>query len=263
MAVLGALILTFVVGEIWWFFLREEPSIVTTQELLPPPQELQPLLPPEEMVAVEPEGSTASVNLLNYDRVETLGPTDLAASVGGIVANGELVKIKIIDELTAETIIPTLDDIIGVLKIKIPAAVVQNLTEEFEIFGFGGNAFDQNECARAKNTSPNCWGPRLGLAVKATDSASLAAALRSWEKTMTADLKPLVLAKTGTAATSVFQTGTYKNATIRYKNLPLNTITVEYALVDGTLIIATSKSAILKAIDGLDAPEESILYEGE
>ena len=265
MAVLGTVILTFIIGEIWWFFLREEPSAVTTQELLPPPQELQPLLPPEEIAPVMELSELAAADLLSYDRVQTLALADLTALSGDVIASGELVKIKIADEFVTETTALPLDNIIESLKIKITAAVAQNLAEELEIFVFGGNTFDQNECARAKNTSPNCWGPRLGLVMKVADPVKISAALRAWEKTMSADLKPLVLAKTGLAATPTFQTGLYQSQTIRYKNLPINTITVEYALIDNVLIITTSKSAMLKAIDVLKISdsEESILYEGE
>ena len=92
---------------------------------------------------------------------------------------------------------------------------------------------------------------RLGMAIKVLDSTKISAPLKAWEKTMVTDLKPLVLSKVGVAASPTFQTGTYQNQTIHYKNLPINTITVEYTLIDDVLIITTSKSAILKAIDSV------------
>lgn len=256
MAVLGALILTFVIGEIWWFFLRQEPSAPTAQELLPPPPELQPLLPPavETPLATEPEKPSG---LLNYDRIQTLDPSSLTSLSGDIISPDELVKIAIAASDPATTLPTTLADVTSALKIKIPAAVSKELAAEFDIFGFGGNTFDQSECARAKNNLPQCWGPRLGLAIKVGDATMISGALRAWEKTIAADLKPMILAKSGAAATTAFQTGTYQGETIRYKNLPLNTITVEYVLVDDILLITTSKSSMLKAIDAINNSSDS------
>ncbi|MBI2466194.1 MAG: hypothetical protein HYV66_03165, partial [Candidatus Sungbacteria bacterium] len=71
MAVLGAAIITFAVGEIWWFFLRGNPGTETVQELLPPPQELQPLLPLEEIATITTE-EILLPTLLTYDRIETI-----------------------------------------------------------------------------------------------------------------------------------------------------------------------------------------------
>ncbi|MBI4118993.1 MAG: hypothetical protein HY452_01900, partial [Parcubacteria group bacterium] len=123
--------------------------------------------------------------------------------------------------------------------------------------------FDQNECARAKNQPPSCYGPRLGLALKTANPVQLATAFRTWEKTMTTDLKALVLSKIGNAAMPGFQTGNYQSQIIHYKNLPLNTVTVEYVLAGDVLIITTSKSSMLKALDALATTEEPILYESE
>src|SRR3989344_1238690 len=71
MAVLGAAIITFAVGEIWWFFLRGNPGTETVQELLPPPQELQPLLPLEEITAI-PTEEVSLPALLAYNRTENI-----------------------------------------------------------------------------------------------------------------------------------------------------------------------------------------------
>ncbi len=140
-----------------------------------------------------------------------------------------------------------------ILKLKIPVSVSKEFSEDFDVFAFGGNSFDQDECTKAKNTLETCYGPRLGLAIRVLDAKKAASALKIWERTMSADLKPLILAKAGGSATANFQTGIYEGKTIRYKNMPINTITVEYALSDDIMIITTSKSAIWKAIDSLPA----------
>ncbi|MEK7564719.1 MAG: hypothetical protein AAB501_00575 [Patescibacteria group bacterium] len=263
--VISVLILSFVAGEIWWFFLRQTPASeqATTQDILPPPQELQPLLPieqapatPEVQIPTEP----IATGLLSYD------PNTQIVDVANIIKiNNELVGDNILAKLIIQksvtdtttnessvTEITTLDEIMKVLKIKIPISVKKELSSEFDVFAFGGNkAFDKTECAKIKNSPTSCYGPRLGMAIKVLDSTKISAPLKAWEKTMVTDLKPLVLSKVGVAASPTFQTGTYQNQTIHYKNLPINTITVEYTLIDDVLIITTSKSAILKAIDSV------------
>lgn len=263
-------------GEIWYFFLREKPVATSEQtairqEILPPPQELQPLLPPSEELATEetapnlpPPITQPAAGLLTYHTATVIGLADLKTLGGQTVGEDELIKLIIRtgtatapDGETETAEINTIDKVIRFLKIKIPLPIKNQSTGEFDVFAFGGNAFDQDACQKAKNTLASCYGPRLGLAVRVVDPIKISGALRAWEKTMAADLKSLVLAKVGSAATTVFQTGTYQGQIIRYKNLPLNTITVEYALVDDILIITTSKSSMLKAIDSVKSNSDS------
>lgn len=267
------LILVFIMGEIWYFFLREKPTptTISQQEILPPPQELQPLLPPAEELVTEKsatEGTPPEISipttqpaagLLNYTSTSVINLAELKTISNASVGEAKLIKLII---KTGETVpleteatgseIATLDELAKHLKIKIPLSIKNQSTGEFDVFAFGGNTFDQDVCAKAKNTAASCYGPRLGLALKIVDPIKAKSALKTWESTLVTDLKPLVLAKVGAAATPVFQTGTYQNQTIRYKNLPLNTVTVEYALAGDILLITTSKNSMLKAIDSLN-----------
>lgn len=265
--IVSVLILSFVAGEIWWFFLRQTPATeqATTQDILPPPQELQPLLPVEEAPAIT-DTSTETVipavpaGLLSYNQSEQIvSVANIKTLNSDSVAENAFVRLmveqSIVDKTTSEAStseITTIDELLTALKIKIPASVKKELSEEFDVFAFGGNTFDKTECEKIKNTSPSCYGPRLGLALKVLDSAKMNPLLKTWEKTMVTDLKPMILAKVGSSASTIFQSGIYQDQTIRYKNLPLNTITVEYALVGNVLIITTSKSAVLKAIDSVN-----------
>lgn len=253
---LGAAVVIFIIGEIWWFFLRSpstpSETVSDQTDLLPPPQELTPLLPAEETQStlqepVNPPG------LLSYDRTEEI--TQVIESKTATVGPDELTRLTI--KIPAGTLEPvTLDQIIQQLGLKIPLAVKQNLGDNFDLFIFGGNTFDEDECGRVKNTSPQCWGPRLGLVLKVADPVRIKPALSAWEKTMASDLRPLVVAKTGTSASPVFLTGDYQGETIHYKNMPINTMTVEYALINDILVIATSKSSMLKAIDSINSTND-------
>ena len=265
MAVLGAAIITFAVGEIWWFFLRGNPGTETVQELLPPPQELQPLLPLEEITAI-PTEEVSLPALLAYNRTENI-ESPIKDNIDYLNINpDEIVRLIVKKpDISGSTVSEPYNfiNLTQDLGLKMPLSISQTLSDEFDLFIFGGNTFDKNECRRAQSQPASCYGPRLGLAVKTTDSIRLAAALRIWEKTMVTDLKGLVLSKIGNAATPGFQTGNYQGQIIRYKNLPLNTVTVEYVLAGDVLIITTSKNSILKALDALTVTEEPILYESE
>lgn len=275
MAALGAVLTIFIAGEIWWFFLRTPgatpEATVSQNDILPPPQELQPLLPLEEIQPTVNEPGLP-VAILSYDRTEVITaegntPSAIDAAVEGFgndsVNSDELVRLVVktttsgnpgISEFT------TLDDITNGLGLRIPQNVRLNLSDNFDLFVFGANSFDKKECLRLKNTAPSCYGPRLGLAIKISNPTKISAVLKSWEKTMLTDLKPLILAKIGTATSASFLTGIYQEQTIRYKNLPLNTITVEYAVVNDILIITTSKNSMLKSIDSINTLGDSNVF---
>lgn len=272
-AVLGAVLLIFIIGEIWWFFIRtpgSPPETTTAQnDILPPPQELQPLLPPEETQPTAINEPKLPASILSYSRTEIITaskntPAAINTAIEDFdsdsVGDDELARLAVkaatpdnpdISEFT------NLDDIVKGLGLKMPQVVRQNLSDDFNLFVFGANSFDKDECLRLKNTDPGCYGPRLGLAIKISNIDKIMPALKIWEKTMTIDLKPLIWAKTGKAASTSFLTGTYQEKNIHYKNLPLNTVTVEYAVAEDTLIIATSKNSMLKAIDSLNPGENS------
>lgn len=223
-----------------------------------PPQEMSPATP-------VPEALVLPQALLNYDRTETISvgsisPPEIAAAINDFdattIGTDELVRLVIKTENTEITAdqnqpsannLATLENIAAGLKLKIPSAVKNELTGDYDLFIYGSSEFDKEICQTHKNISPSCSGPRLGLALKTNGEAKINSAAKVWEKTMASDLKNLILAKT--ISSGQFQTGTYKNQTIRYKNLPISTTAIEYALVNDILIIGTSKSSTLKAID--------------
>jgi hypothetical protein len=254
--IVSIFVLAFIAGEIWWFFLRE--TSVTPQQIsdvLPPPQNVEPLSPeiPITPDIVEP---VIPSPILFYSRSEIIDLETLA-DVSNLASKDELVRL-VIKFPTAQTT-DEYADIAAIAKqlaIKIPADVSEKFLNDFDIFLFGGNSFDEEECKKAKNTDEACYGPRLGIAVKVSDPKNAISSLKNWEKTMATDLKPMILAKVGNPASFSFLQN-LQNKLIRYKNMPINTITVEYAIIDDVLIIATSKSAIFKAIDSLQISTEN------
>ena len=270
----AAVVVIFIIGEIWWFFLKPAAAPPTptneTNNILPPPQELQPLLPPQATSPVQ-ETPTLPIALLSYDRTEivnagSISPAEIAAAINDFdtttIGADKLVRLVIKIENTGNSLdqnqpslnaIATLADIAAGLKLKIPLSIKDELLDDYDLFIYGSSEFDKEICQTYKNSAPSCSGPRLGLALKTNGEIKINSAAKIWERTMAGDLKTLVLAKT--TSSGQFQTGTYQGQTIRYKNSPISAITIEYSLVNDILIIGTSKSSTLKAIDAAGASE--------
>lgn len=253
--VVSIFILTFIAGEIWWFFLREAPA--PTQQIsdvLPPPQNVEPLSP--ESTATIAEEPVIPSPILSYSRSEIIDLETLTGA-SNLASTDEFVRL-VVKSPTAQTTNEYADiaTIAKQLNIKIPADVSEEFLSDFDMFIFGGNSFDKEECIKAKNTDEACYGPRLGIAVKVLDPKNAMSALKAWEKTMATDLKPMILAKAGNSASSSFLQN-LQNKSIRYKNMPINTMTVEYAFAGDILIITTSKSAVYKALDSLPVSTEN------
>ena len=52
-----------------------------------------------------------------------------------------------------------------------------------------------------------------------------------------------------------FQSGSYRGISLRYKNLPLDTTSIDYAVTGDLLIITTSKSSMFSALEHLSSME--------
>ncbi len=223
------------------------------------------MLPPQATSPVQ-ETPTLPEALLTYDRTEiinvgSISPAEIAAAINDFdtttIGTDELVRLVIKIENTDNSLdqnqppfnaMAALTDIAAGLKLKIPAAIKNELSDDYDLFIYGSSEFDKEICQKNKNTAPSCSGPRLGLVLKTNGETKINSAAKIWERTMASDLKNLILAKT--TSSGQFQTGTYQGQTIRYKNLPTSATAIEYSLVNDILIIGTSKSSTLKAIDG-------------
>jgi hypothetical protein len=97
-------------------------------------------------------------------------------------------------------------------------------------------------------------GNRLGLVIKmATTSDALFNDLRIWEQTLTNDTLKLLLLKDRipTPSADKFRSNIYRDVAIRYLNFPNPDLSVDYAMMDNKLIIATSRESMFRTIDVL------------
>ena len=253
LGVIAAAIFLFIIGEIWWFFIRPEPEpTAPTETLLPPPEET--ITPREEPAQLE-----ITPPLLSYGRTEelTVTGTDTAAVVSGLTelinqpfpANTLLRIMPIVTDPPGAMIIdfPTLA---SALHLSLPPGIEREITGEYDLFLLTKNSADEAACQKAGIVAADCAGPRLGLALAVKDPVQLASALGSWEATMASDLKTLIVAKVS-VGTGTFLNANYKDVAVRYRNFPIDTMTIDYALSGDTLLITTSKNSMFRAIDAL------------
>jgi hypothetical protein len=248
----------FIGGEIWWFFIRpsrEEPP-PSEEASLPDPEDALPVPEDEEPA---PSGPTLAAALLAYDEVQSISLS--SASVNDVLegleqasnkpfSENSLVRLSFTVREGATERELTREELSAALGLALPAQVAAQLESSVQVFLLPRNVFDETTCEKAGNASPGCAGPRLGIAIQTTESAALDASLRAWESTMVRDLQGLILSEV-TSTAGPFLSGTYRNTTIRYRNLPLPTTTIDYALSDGIFLITTSKSSMYAALDRL------------
>lgn len=123
-------------------------------------------------------------------------------------------------------------EVLEVLGTTIPTGIFEILKEENTLF-----LYAQEQ------------GSRLGFVVGVNDIDKLVEYLGPWEETMISDLKPVFLdEEIGEPAAEGFQDNVYQNINIRYLNFPESSLTVDYALAGGYLIITTSKESMYRAI---------------
>ncbi len=99
-------------------------------------------------------------------------------------------------------------------------------------------------------------GNRLGLVVKMGQSETLVEDLKNWEATLVDDLRALFLEEEVPAAfTEEFQDNIYQDIAIRYLNFPDPGLSIDYGIVDGKLVLTTSRESMYAAIEALLSAE--------
>lgn len=105
-------------------------------------------------------------------------------------------------------------------------------------------------CQENSISDEKCFGPRLGLAIK-TDAKEL---IRQWESTMFDDLKTLILADLSAQQPAGFEddkNSLYQENAVRYQNLFVSPIALNYGFAKDLLIIGTSKYCLYDSLDRL------------
>ncbi len=99
--------------------------------------------------------------------------------------------------------------------------------------------------------------PRVGFTLRVKSESEVKAIMLTSEKTLPLSLKNLILSEDILpTAPSIFQDATYRDQSLRFFNFfaPSTSPSVDYAVVNGTFIVGTSKETTRALVDGvLDA----------
>jgi hypothetical protein len=93
----------------------------------------------------------------------------------------------------------------------------------------------------------------IGFIVKTNNKETTIHALKDWEKTMAADLVPLlkIVGKQGTSLNSLFKQASYGNAFFRYLSFKEKNLGICWSVYENFLVVTSSGESIIKAIDAL------------
>jgi|GEM_PF-3122695 len=111
--------------------------------------------------------------------------------------------------------------------------------------------------ATASRTNDGRLGLIIGLKKQTTSSSTqsiesqLVNSLKDLETFLPKELASFLLKTSVIPQIPTFSQASYKNAVIRYLNLPTSDIAIDYTIFDGKLILATSKDSMLGIIDQL------------
>lgn len=236
-----------VLGFLFWNLFFKAP---------PPPPAPPPSIPasqpvPDSLILYD-RISPINIDKLEYDLLKPL--LDNLYTTAFVEGSLSYLPIKLTAEKQVRYI--TLSELLKTLQIDAPPELLAY--ENYTLFLYTQKADSKGICLAAQISDPFCYGPRLGLMIelpKTTSPNKTTAIMKEWEKTLINDFKPLMLFVPSDPAPDQneqgFKSGNYKGLNIRYINMPIHTMSIDWILKDTYLIIATSKDAARTAVEGL------------
>jgi hypothetical protein len=264
LSILAFVIVLFILGEIWWFFIASTPEptpppenlFPTPEETLPPSQPEETLPPPqeEEPAVITPEIPSA---LLSYDETIEVNLSELTSEEMGMGISQVISEIASENSLNRVVFVSDLDQTVLDLEtflslsgIIMPESISSKLSGSYDLFFLGENSFDRTSCSKAGISSNACAGPRLGLVLSVKSGENIDSSLKLWENTMASDLQSILPSQTSISSGN-FKNASYGGASIRYQNFPIDTTTIDYAVLNNVLLISTSKTSMYAIVDAL------------
>jgi len=221
----------------------------------------------QKAVTLKDEGQSLKESLLTFAKIEEPVGTFTALDIKS--ANGESLSLKEISQnLNLEIFsMPTQDcnqgeeDCFG-------SKTLEDLLDltNFSLFVYSQNGSLSNSSSPFAAASSTNEG-RLGLIISLKKQASStstqsienqsANSLKDLETLLPKELVSLLLKTPLIPQIPAFSQASYKNAVIRYLNLPTPEIAIDYAILDNKLIFATSKESMLTIIDQLTTTSQA------
>ena len=183
--------------------------------------------------------TSAGSNLLNVD-VSDQNYNNIIARINETGNQSQEEKVSLIALKIADppAQYANFQQFVKTFQIAIPADISQN-TESFNLLLYAKPAGIKNSPRQT----------RLVLILKQKNPETLKQQMSAWESTMVQDLKPMLLENPGKPTSDKFLTRIYNNGTFRYISQPDYTLTINYTVLNGYLIIGTSRESIFYVYD--------------
>jgi hypothetical protein len=211
----------------WWFFMR------SSEKTSPPTPQVQ--TPP----TTEPASQQTALKQWDLDIEAGAETTKLAINqnaknIAASDSTGKAIEIKIISK-DNQLVSPA--KFSEIFDFRFPASMTEKLSSDYSVFLFAENG-----------------EPKLGAAFKLSQADGLAESLKSEEKDFISGFKSFYLDKALSETEAAFNSGKYKNADIRYFNIPgPENASFDYTLLSGKtgsyFIFSTSKNSIRAILD--------------
>jgi hypothetical protein len=243
--VLGVILIAAAMGVYWKIFAPEAPIVEPPPIIIPEPKITeQPM--PEALIA---HGATEVIEIdkISYSSLE---PKLDALKNMPFPANFLVytpVRLKTETDITYLALKEFFDG----LQISAPEGLISQINEGFTLFLYSQAEAAERLCIDSAIQDKQCYGPRLGLVIGISDPNITFSVMRAWEKTMVADLQPIMFYEPQEKPVGSFKAGEHKNLETNFINLPIPTMSIDWIIADNHLIIATSKEAARAAADAL------------
>lgn len=213
---------------------------VETPAPLPETPSITPAAPPTRLIFGQFE---ETLDYSNEDNLRQALETTMAREIKEGYLKNILVK-KVVD--LKESYL-SLDELLANFDSSIPQNVKDNLADSYNLLIYQQKQGDQTSPFQEQDFTAN---KRLVLVVAIKDKEKLQQALTAWEKTIAKDLPLLFFKKNaGQPQTETFQENFYRGTLIKYQNFSDPGLSLDYVIIDGLLLLATSRESAFASLD--------------
>ena len=231
--------------DLWFVWVKEEKNILAWIHLY--------YHHPKTVVQAPPSPKTTNFKLLiptkskTIDVLKLADPVSLVNLISQQFPSDTIVVLRVKNENGDDVKMSLLNK---ALAINLPTKVMSVLTNDYNLFVYLPTDNEKMDCQQALITGKECFGPRLGLVFKLKDGQA---------GLVKDELDRIPMENLIHSLTSIFlfnldkmatpSETTYRDIKVRYVNLPISTMSLDYAVANDYLIIATSKNSFHKVID--------------
>ena len=251
--ILFLVILLLVLCGLWFVWVKKEKNILIWLHFHRHP-----------VVVSQPSSTSSSAS--SFSQIIPVKSVDIdllsLADLGQVVRKiesqfnpGQVIILRVKNEKGQDVNFSLLSKALG---IKLPETILSSLEENYNFLIYLPDGREKVSCQQSLINQPECFGARIGLVIKIKDGKidSVKNELnREKMDNLADDWSPLFLFSPLNHSTS--SETIYHNVKARYINLPISTMTLDYAIIDNYLVVVTSKNFLYQVVDLLTGTEST------